>query len=177
MVWRRLLWVTLLGVLACATPGGVGSTSAPYTPEQIRNATKTGRTYEFLDEIPGKPTTRRILTFTRVSFGGADIRSEMEDENGNLLQLPTITSVSWDEVLKQAGFPTTSLQVEETSVVVPAGSFECRRYTITEGAGEDAITSHADFPYNVPGPPIRYVSEQKGKIVRTLTLIRYDPGH
>src|SRR5262245_14921883 len=46
---------------------------APFTAEQIRDATKTGRTYRFRLEVPNKPAREYVITFRNVDDGGTEL--------------------------------------------------------------------------------------------------------
>ena len=46
---------------------------APFSWEEIRSATKSGRTYRYKVEVRGKPAKERVLTFVKVDADGCEI--------------------------------------------------------------------------------------------------------
>jgi hypothetical protein len=148
----------------------------PYTSAQIRDATKVGRTYEFVIERPDGPPARRRMVFVAVSADRATTESVMIDHKGVAAGAPERTEATWDELRDHAKYPKASTTIEKATATTPAGTFPCQRYTVLEnGAGGETRTI-ACFADELPGPPVEMRKEVGGKMVMTMTLLRHDAG-
>lgn len=144
-----------------ATKGQVAS--APFTWEQIRAATKNGRTYRYRVEIPGKPPKERVLTFTKVDENGAEIFAGGDAPR----------RMGWPALQKDAEFPRDKVTTREESVKLPAGKFDCIVYEVTGSNGE--VWTYF-FAKSLPGAPVLFYTEQDGKRVKTTTLLQHIQG-
>ncbi|MEO6575843.1 MAG: hypothetical protein ABIP89_18470 [Polyangiaceae bacterium] len=142
----------------------------PYTAEQIRKATAVGRTYDFRTEVAGAPTRRLTIAFTKVTDAEVETRNSLLDEQGKEMATPRISTSTWDELRKHAEFPRATTVIADEKITVPAGTFECARYTVTEASGE---VSKFYFAKKMPGPPILFMTDKQGTRVMTTTLIHY----
>jgi hypothetical protein len=156
-----------------ATAASADVAPTPYTAEQIRQATPVGRTYEFRIESPGKPAMRRVITFTRVAEGDAEMTATTLDGSGKPIGEPKVTQVPWEELRKHAEFPKSAVTIDEQRVTVPIGTFDCIRYTVKEDAGE--VTQYY-FAKNMPGAPVLFLTDKDGQRVMASTLVRYVSG-
>jgi hypothetical protein len=136
---------------------------APFTWEQIRAATKSGRTYRFRVEQPGKATKERVLTFTKVDDDGCELFSGNGDPK----------RVGWPLLQKDAEFPKDRVSTHEESVKLPGGKFDCVVYEVK---GDDGEVSTYFFAKSLPGAPVLFYSEQDGKRLRTTTLLEHIQG-
>ena len=136
---------------------------APFTWEQIRAATKSGRTYRFRVEQPGKPAKERVLTFTKVDENGC----ELFGGNGDPKRM------GWPQLQKDAEFPKERVTTREESVKLPGGKFDCVVYEVR---GNDGEVSTYYFAKSLPGAPVLFYSEQDGKRIRTTTLLEHIQG-
>jgi hypothetical protein len=136
---------------------------APYSWEQIRAATKSGRTYRYRVEMPGKPTRERLLTFTKVDDDGCEIFAGGGDPKRK----------GWVSLQKDAEFPKDRVKTYEESVKLPGGKFDCIVYEVR---GKDGEVSTYYFAKTLPGAPVLFWSEVDGKRVRTTTLLQHIQG-
>lgn len=136
---------------------------APFTAEQIRAATKNGRSYRYKIEMPNKPTKEYMLTFRNVDDGGAEIHSGGDASK----------RVSWTALQKQSEFSKEKTQTREEKLKTPAGKFECKVYEVSMDEGE-VWTFY--FAKQLPGAPVFFYSERNGKRLRTTTLVEHIPG-
>jgi hypothetical protein len=136
---------------------------APFTGEQIRDATKPGRTYRYRVEEPGKSPREHTIKFAKVDEAGAEISTD-----GG----PT-RRMGWTMLQKHAEFPKDRVTTREVIKKTPAGKFECVVYMVK---GDDGEVSHYYFAKELPGAPIVYYTEKDGKRIRTTTLVEHDPG-
>jgi hypothetical protein len=136
---------------------------APFTAEQIRKATKNGRTYRFKIEFPNKPPHEHVITFRNVDDSGAELHS------GN--QPPK--RVGWPALQAQSEFPKDKVTTREDKLMTPAGKFECVVYEL---AGDNSEIWTYYFAKKLPGAPVFFYVERNGKRLRTTTLVEHIPG-
>lgn len=136
---------------------------APFTAEQIRDATRDGRTYRYKVEVPNEPVREYSITFRNVDDGGAEISS-----SGNKSK-----RMGWLALQRQSEFPKDKVTTYDEKLKTPAGKFECVVYEV---AGDDGETWSFFFAKNLPGAPVFFYAERDGKRLRTTTLIEHIPG-
>ena len=136
---------------------------APFTWEQIRAATKSGRTYRYRVEMPGKAARERVLTFTKVDDDGCEIFAGGGEPKRK----------GWVSLQKDAEFPKDRVKTYEESVKLPGGKFDCIVYEVR---GKDGEVSTYYFAKTLPGAPVLFWSEVDGKRVRTTTLLQHIQG-
>ena len=137
--------------------------AAPFSWQEIRAATKNGRTYRYRVEAPGKPTKERVLTFTKVDDNGAEIFAGGDAPK----------RMGWVALQKDAEFPKDKLTVREESIKLPGGKFDCLVYELRGDAGE---TWTYFFAKSLPGAPVLFYTEQDGRRLKTTTLLQHIPG-
>lgn len=153
-----------------------GTAPFPYTVDQIRGASKKGRRIELRMETAGKPTVHRVLEFTASDEQGGEITATVLDEGGKKIDGPKASRSTWAELQKHAEFPRAAATITEAKITVPAGTFDCLVYRVTEGAGADAAITTYHFAKSLPGPPILFFTDQGGKRVMTVTMLANKPG-
>lgn len=136
---------------------------APFTAEQIRGATKAGRTYRYKVEMPNKPTKEYAITFRSVDDGGAEVHTGGDK----------VKRMSWAALQQQSEFPKDKTETHEEKLKTPAGKFECVVYVVTMDEGE-VWTFY--FAKKLPGAPVYFYAERNGKRLRTTTLVEHLPG-
>lgn len=135
----------------------------PFSAEEIREATKTGRTYRFKVEAGDKPPKERVITFTKVDETGAEIFAGGEQPK----------RIGWSTMQKHAEFPKDRVKTREEVIKIPAGKFDCMVYEVE---GDDGDVSTYYFARNLPGAPVLYFTERDGVRVKTTTLVEHIPG-
>jgi hypothetical protein len=138
--------------------------AAPFTAEQIRDATKNGRTYRYKVEVPNKPIKEYAITFKNVDEGGAELHS-----GGDRAK-----RYGWLTLQQQSEFPKDKVKTHDEKLKTPAGKFECVVYEV---AGDDGEVWTYYFAKKLPGAPVFFYVERNGKRLRTTTLVEYIPGH
>ncbi len=136
---------------------------APFTAEQIRNATKEGRTYRFKVEVPNKNTTEYAITFRKVDANGAEVFNGSDSPK----------RVGWLALQQQSEFPKEKVKTHPEKLKTPAGKFDCVVYELT---GEDGEVFTYYFAKKLPGAPVFFFVERNGKRLRTTTLVEHVPG-
>ena len=135
---------------------------APFTAEQIHDATKNGRTYRYKVEVPNKPAKEYTVTFRNVDDNGAEVH-----------QGETTKRMGWIALQQGAEFPKDKTTTHKEKLKTPAGKYECVVYEVAEDDGE---TWTYFFAKKLPGAPVFFFVERNGKRLRTTTLIEYLPG-
>jgi hypothetical protein len=136
---------------------------APFTAEQIRDATKEGRTYRYKVEVPNQPTKEYALTFRKVDTSGAELFNGGDNPK----------RIGWLSLQQQSEFPKDKVSTRAEKLKTPAGKFECMVYEV---AGEDGESFTYYFARRLPGAPVFFYVERNGKRLRTTTLVEHIPG-
>jgi hypothetical protein len=136
---------------------------APFTAEQIRAATRNGRTYRYKVEIPNEPTREHVITFRNVDEGGAEVHQGSDHAR----------RMSWTTLQRHAEFPRDKVSTHPEKLKTPAGKFECVVYEVT---GEDGEVWTYYFAKKLPGAPVYFYVERNGKRLKTTTLVEHVPG-
>jgi hypothetical protein len=136
---------------------------APFTAEQIRDATKNGRTYRYKVEVPDKPTKEYTVTFRNVDQAGAEVHSGSG----------TPKRLGWIALQQQEEFPKDRVQTRDEKLKNPAGKFECVVYQVI--GDKDEIWTYY-FAKKLPGAPVFFYCERHGKRLRTVTLVEHIAG-
>jgi hypothetical protein len=136
---------------------------APFTAEQIRDATKSGRTYRYKVEELNKATRERTVTFRNVDANGAEIFT------GG----PSPRRMGWLALQQGSEFPKDKVTTREEKIKLPAGKFDCLVYEVAMEEGE--VWTYY-FGKQLPGAPVYYYVERNGKRLRTTTLVEHISG-
>ena len=152
---------------AASAPSGASGVAKnelpPFTGEQIRAATKPGRTYRYRVEVPGKPTRERTLVFAKADDSGAEIVTGAGSKR-----------VGWTQLQKDSEWPKDKVTMhEEIGIKVPGGKFDCLVYELR---GESGETVTYFFAKTLPGAPILFYTEQDGRRIKTTTLLQHVQG-
>jgi hypothetical protein len=136
---------------------------APFSWEEIRAATKSGRTYRYRVEARGKPTKERVLTFVKVDADGCEIFAGGESPKRK----------GWPSLQKDSEFPKERVQAREETVKLPGGKFDCMVYEVSGNDGE--VTTYY-FAKTLPGAPVLFYTDVDGKRMKTTTLLQHLQG-
>lgn len=136
---------------------------APFTAEQIRDATKNGRTYKYKVEVPSKPATQYAITFRNVDSGGAEVSQAGQPAR----------RLGWSALQADAEFPKDRTSTHDEKLKTPAGKFECVVYEVKRD--DDELWTYF-FAKKLPGAPVFFYVERNGKRLRTTTLIEHVAG-
>lgn len=135
----------------------------PFTAEQIRGATKAGRTYRYRVEVGDKPPSERVISFVSVDADGAVMATPGEPNK----------RVTWEQLRQHAEFPAPLVMTREESITTPAGKFDCIVYVVL---GEDGEASTFYFAKTLPGAPVQFSIAKEGRRVMISTLVEHRPG-
>lgn len=107
---------------------------APFTAEEIRAANGPGRVLRHRIEAPGRPTVIQEFRWIEADDDWGTREGRVFDEAGAPKGEPKRSRTAWLELQAHASFPAAKTSIEETTVELPAGTFDCALYTVTEGA-------------------------------------------
>jgi predicted small lipoprotein YifL len=162
------------GSEAAQPEGAPRLATPPFTAEQIRDATKVGRTYRFVMH-QGEQDLNVTVRFSAVTPEGATIERNVVDASGNTLDQGT-EETTWEQLMDHAAFPADATEIAETTVEVPAGKFDVLLYTIkTEQEGK-AVVSRMYFARSLPGAPIKAEVTIGDQPMFSMELVEHVPG-
>jgi len=140
----------------------------PFSADQIRDACRPGRSNSFLVEKPGFDAYVSRWEFVTGDDAGADSVRWTETLDGEALGPREESHGTWGEFQHHAAYPADRTVISAESIDVPAGRYACWCYTTTDPGHE---VTRAWFARDLPGPPIRVVTEVDGTTVFSSTLI------
>lgn len=146
----------------------------PFTAEQIRDATKVGRTYRFVMH-QGEQDLNVTVRFTEVTPEGATIERSVVDAGGNTLDQGK-EQTTWAQLVDHAAFPANATEITETAVEVPAGKFDALLYTITTEQEGNRVVSHMYFAKSLPGAPVKAAVTVGDQPMFSMELVEHVPG-
>ena len=159
----------LLCLLGGCGPGAIAP--VPFSPDQIRAATRDGRTYVFLLRNPGKPDLRLEFRFTDPRANDVKLTRVTYTMDGQPAGKPSANRIPWAGLVKHAHYPADATTIEPERVTVPAGTFAAKKYTVVQG---HKVTT-AWFAAKLPGAPVKHISTVNGKVASDLQLLAHYP--
>ena len=141
----------------------------PFTPEEIRDAMPVGTHLRIRNTAPDGVTVADWVVVA-ADADGVDIRYTIEDAAGGVLKGPTEQRDSWSSLRDHALFPATATRIDEDEVEVLARSWEALRYTVRRERGGAEVVDTFWFVPDLPGPPVRFVSQADGQEVFRMDL-------
>lgn len=142
---------------------------APYTAAQIKDATKVGRKYTFKVEVPDEPAQLQVMEFTAVTAEGATLKQTTLNEDKTPAGEAIEDQVTWADLESHGHFPKDATRLTEEELTVPAGTFPCKVYRVTEAE----IVNTYWFAKTLPGAPIKVEAREGDKVVFTMTLTEH----
>ena len=149
-----------------------GHAPTPFSADEIRRSCTPGSWRKYLIEIPGRPSTYRILRFTGGTKHGTEVSSTMTDLEGKPFGEERRLRASWKALQSHASFPTGRTTVHAESYRTPAGTFDCWRYDVTGRSGGQRELKRFWFAKTLPGSPIAFERFLGGKRVFRMILVQ-----
>lgn len=146
----------------------------PFTAEQIRAATKEGRTYRFAMQ-QGEQTLTVTMRFSEVTDAGATIERSVVDAAGNTVDQGK-EQATWDVLVDHASYPADATEITETSIEVPAGRFDVMLYTIKTEQEGNPVVSRMYFARELPGAPVKAEITVGDQPMFSMELVEHVPG-
>ena len=109
----------------------------------------------------------QVARFMTGDEEGGEQESWTERRDGTLLTEPETSRSTWRELQGHASMPADQTEVVEETIDLPAGVFECLRYTRTD---EDGVSVFW-FAKAAPGMPLRFEQRVAGETVFSSTTL------
>lgn len=139
----------------------------PFSADEIRVGCQPGRALRSLVVEADRDPIVRVTRFVSADGGGAEQESWEEALDGRQLGEPVRRRSTWLSLQEHASFPAATTERTEEEIEIPAGRFDCLRYTTREG--ETVRTFW--FARSAPGMPLRFDERVNGKVIYSSTAI------
>lgn len=154
---------------------GPGLLPTPFTAEEIRAASGTGKTIRLLVDLPDGARFERVNRFSDIDADGATLEQWRVDDAGQVDGVVTSERVTWRELQEHAAFPAEHATRSGTELETPMGVLDCLHYEVRHG-DEPPQLSRFWFARDYPGMPVRYEIPTPSGVVRTtVTSIEVEP--
>lgn len=154
-----------------AGPPPVATAPAPpFSADQIREASRAGRTYVQRISPPGGPVSTVTIRFAEVDARGATLEITAAPEGGEPGPAQQ-AQLTWAEFESHGVQPPDALR-SEAPCEVPAGRFDCVIFVTETAAGRQ----RQSFARALPGMPVRIEREVDGRWVTVSVVERHTPG-
>ena len=138
----------------------------PFTAEEIRANSHVGRTVRAL-VVRGGESSVRIMRIVAVSPEGWERESWTESMDGRRLSEPELERSTWLELQAHASMPAATTRIDEETIEIPAGRFDCLRYSQLDGESLDTFW----FATSEPGAPVRFEKRIGHELLFSFTTI------
>jgi hypothetical protein len=139
----------------------------PFTAAQIRAASRPGRTVRSLIVEPGSDPYVRVTRFLSGDAVGGEREFWTETPDGRPIGERERGHATWLELQAHASMPADATRIDEETIDIPAGHYDCLRYTRVDGDTIDTFW----FARSAPGMPLRYEQHVGGELVFSSTAI------
>ena len=145
-----------------------GDHPTPFSADEIRAGCPPGRTVRALVVRAGAEPHVRVTRFASCDAEGADGEYWTESPDGVRLSEPEQERSTWSEFQGHASMPAATTEIAEETIDIPAGRFDCLRYTRRD---DDGTVSTFWFARSVPGMPMKFEVRAGGELVFSSTAI------
>lgn len=149
-----------------------GHAPTPFTGDEIRAATKVGKTLRRLVEEAGEASYFLVSRFVERDDERATLERFRLSLDGQPLGEPVRHETTWLGLQRHASFPADVTTIEPETLDTPIGRLDCLRYTVRDGDAEEVFW----FAKDLPGMPIQQLTRQGGEVVSTVTMVEYVSG-
>ena len=144
-----------------------GDRPTPFSADEIREGCPPGRTIRRLVVRAGEAPYVHVSRFLAGDEDGGEQESWTETPDGTRITEPATGRSAWRDLQGHASMPADRTNVAEETIDLPAGRFECLRYTRTD---EDGISVFW-FAKSAPGMPLRFEQWVDGETVFSSTTL------
>lgn len=150
-----------------------GHLPTPFTAAEIREHSQPGRSLRSLVVRPGEEPYVWVWQVVSGDAEGGERDFWRETPDGERLTEPERGYATWLELQGHASMPAASTTIEEETIDIPAGRYECLRYTRVDGDKVDTFW----FAKTEPGAPLRFEKRVGGELAYSSTAIEVgDPS-
>jgi hypothetical protein len=144
----------------------------PFSADEIRRGCPPGRTVRSLVVEAGSEPFISVTRFVSGDAEGADQESWRETTDGARLTEPKRRRSTWLDFQGHASMPAATTDIAEETIDIPAGRFDCLRYTRREA---DSVMTFW-FAKTWPGMPLRFEEHEAGTLVYSSTAVENIAG-
>ena len=109
----------------------------------------------------------RVTRFLSGDAEGAEQESWTEKPDGERLSEPERKRSTWRDFQGHASMPAATTEISEETIDIPAGRFECLKYTRLDDDGVNTFW----FAKSAPGMPLKFEMRSGGELVFSSTAI------
>ena len=153
----------------------VENVKPPFSAAQIRDASRKGRTYTF-QLSSEKGVIHHRIRFLAVSPESMTLEMQDFDPDGTPLNDTRRHTGTWAELEGHATYPKAATVLTDAEITVPAGTYDCWVYTVTEAKNGGTEVTTAAFAKAIPGAPVWHTVVRDGQAVTTMELVKLDLG-
>lgn len=164
-----LLWACALGAATAEDEAAPEFAPLPYTANQIRGAMPRGFRCVYVT-TEGEDVVKSVWTVLASDVDGASIEFRTLDAAGTEVGEPEVRRSAWTELRDHAQFPAALTTIQDATIEVPAGAFECWLYTLTVEADGGTTVRRFWFAKEKPGAPVRFETVRDGALVSRSVL-------
>ena len=144
-----------------------GDRPTPFSADDIRRGCPPGRTIRRLVLRSGQEPYVQVTRFTTGDEDGGDQESWTETPEGERLTEPETGRSIWRDLQGHASMPADRTEVVEEAIDIPAGRFDCLRYTRTDDDGVFVFW----FAKTAPGMPLQFEQRVNGETIFSSTTL------
>ncbi|UOQ87649.1 hypothetical protein MUN74_10015 [Agromyces endophyticus] len=145
---------------------GPGLLPTPFTADEIRAASGTGKTIRLVVDLPDGTSFERVNRFTDLDDEGATLSQWRLGVDGGVDGPVTSERVTWLELQEHAAFPAEHTTRETEVLDLAFGRVECLRYEVRHEPEHPGVARFW-FALEHPGMPVRYEVPTPTGVVRT----------
>jgi hypothetical protein len=139
----------------------------PFTAAEIRQGSQPGRTVRSLIVQVGTDPFVQVTRFLSGDADGGEREFWTESPDGRPLTEAEGERATWLELQQHASMPADATRIDEEAIDIPAGRYDCLRYTRVDGETIDTFW----FATAAPGMPLRFEKRIGGELVFSSTAI------
>ena len=144
-----------------------GCAPTPFTADEIRDASKVGRSVRRLVEARGETPFHLVSRYLECDEAGATMERARLSLDGAPLGEPQVGRVTWLDLQTHASFPADATTVESERLETAIGELDCLRYTVRDGTTDEVFW----FAKDLPGMPIQQQTRTDGEVVTSVTVV------
>jgi hypothetical protein len=139
----------------------------PYTAEQIRDSSPSGRVCIFRVTDPDGDTITK-MEFLGADAEGVTVKSTVTTPEGEPVGDEESRS-TWADLVEHASYPAGFTTITSVEVTVGAGTFQAKLYEVQDGAG--GVDLKAWFADGMAGPPVKLEDHGDGEIIVAMEML------
>lgn len=144
----------------------------PYTPGQLRDASKAGRIYRYKATAKGGAVSYFQMQFDAVTHADCTVTSFGCDAAGKQLGESGTATSTWEQLQAHASYPADRTAITSDTITVGAGTYDCMKYEI-RSAKEPGVINYFWFAKDQPGAPVKFGTWRNGAVESFTELAFY----